>query len=225
MKEVRIKPGEYMPKRRGPNDFFKAIALVIASMLIAALVVTCLWLGPEITLPTKGEQRVNSKSTTLTSTMLETSGRKFDVPTTAEIPNGKTEANEINTTNLSGPLFDYDLEDCHISYIKYELSTDYEGDPCLILYYTYTNKSDEINGVMDSSLYLRAYQNGVQCDYATISVEIENQAIRNYTKSVMPGMSLEIAESFEISDENDITFVLSDLYSNYQSETAVLSLK
>lgn len=76
MKEVRVKPGEYMPKRRGPDNFFKAIALGIAGVLIAILVITCLWLEPEISFHAKNGHRADSETqyaTDMASKVINTS--------------------------------------------------------------------------------------------------------------------------------------------------------
>lgn len=113
---------------------------------------------------------------------------------------------------IQAPLFDYDIEDCHATYVKHEISTDYEGNPCVIIYYNYTNKKDEERSAMGNSCYIEAYQNGVECDHATISYSVKNQAIENHYKSVLPGTTIEVAEAFKISDDSDITLILKDIF-------------
>jgi hypothetical protein len=39
---------------------------------------------------------------------------------------------------MQAPLFDFDINDSHIKYTKHELSTDYEGNACVIVYYDFT---------------------------------------------------------------------------------------
>ena len=129
---------------------------------------------------------------------------------------------------VQAPLFDFDLDDCHVTYTKHELSTDYEGNPCVIVYYNFTNKSDKAQSAMASGAYIEAYQNGIECDRSTISSADNNADINNHYKSIMPGITLNVAESFKISDTSAITLTLTDLWNwgaDRKTATAVLNLK
>lgn len=129
---------------------------------------------------------------------------------------------------VQAPLFDFDLNDCHVTYIKHELSTDYNGDPCVIVYYNFTNKSDKAQSAMASGAYIKAYQNGVECDRAIVSSSVNNTAINNHYKNVMPGITLNVAEAFSISDSSPITLTLEDLWdwsANKKATTAVLNIQ
>ncbi|WP_349947302.1 DUF5067 domain-containing protein [Lacrimispora sp. BS-2] len=128
---------------------------------------------------------------------------------------------------MQAPLFDFDINDSHVKYTKHELSTDYEGNACVIVYYDFTNKSDKALSAMGSGSYIKAYQNGIECDRAYPSSS-ENKAIDNHYKNIMPGVTLNVAEAFKISDKSDITLTLSDLWdwsSNKKTATAILNLK
>jgi len=127
---------------------------------------------------------------------------------------------------VQAPLFDFDINDSHVIYTKHELSTDYEGNACIIVYYDFTNKSDKALSAMGSGSYIKAYQNGVECDRAYPSSS-ENKAIDNHYKNIMPGVTLNVAEAFKISDKSDITLTLSDLWdwsSNKKTATTILSI-
>lgn len=127
---------------------------------------------------------------------------------------------------VQAPLFDFDISDSHVKYTKHEISTDYEGNACVIVYYDYTNKSNEAKSAMGSGSYITAYQNGIECDRATVSSS-NNKAIDNHYKNVMPGITLNVAEAFKISDKSDVTLILQDLWdwsSNKKTSKAILKL-
>lgn len=129
---------------------------------------------------------------------------------------------------VQAPLFDFDLNDCHVTYTKHELSTDYNGDPCVIVNYNFTNKSDKAQSAMASGAYIKAYQNGIECDRAIVSSSVNNAAINNHYKNVMPGITLNVAEAFSISDSSPITLTLEDLWdwsANKKVTTAVLNIQ
>lgn len=144
----------------------------------------------------------------------------------ATTPDGKQVG--ADGTLVQAPLFDFDLGDCHVTYTKHELSTDYEGNPCLIVYYNFTNKSDKSQSAMASGAYIKAYQNGIECDRATISSADNNAAINNHYKSIMPGITLNVAEAFNISDTSAITLTLTDLWNwgaDRKTATTVLNIQ
>ncbi|WAJ24016.1 DUF5067 domain-containing protein [Lacrimispora xylanolytica] len=112
---------------------------------------------------------------------------------------------------IQAPLFDFAIKDSQVRYTKHEISTDYEGNACVIVYYDFTNKSDKELSAMGSGSYIKAYQNGIECDRAYLP-SAENKAINNRTKNVMPGITLNVAEAFKISDKSDIILTLEDLW-------------
>lgn len=112
---------------------------------------------------------------------------------------------------IQAPLFDFVSKDSQVKYTKHELSTDYEGNVCVVVYYDFTNKSDKELSAMGSGSYIKAYQNGIECDRAYLS-SAENKSINNRSKNVMPGVTLNVAEAFKISDKSDIILTLEDLW-------------
>lgn len=124
---------------------------------------------------------------------------------------------------IPAPLFDYDLPDCHVTYTKHEIAKDHNGDPCLILYYNYTNKSAEAKSAMGNTCYIEAYQHGVECDYGYLSYDDDNQATENHYKSVLTGTTIEVAEVYKITDTSDVTLILSDLF-DWKGESPTLTV-
>ena len=125
--------------------------------------------------------------------------------TNTTTPDGK----QVNSNGeLVSSLFDLNLSKCHVTYLKYEISTDSDGVPCLILYYNFTNTSSE-SQIVPFVTYIKAYQNGKECDLAFLK-EI-NQELENYGTSILPNTTLTIAETFKISDKSPVTLYIYDM--------------
>lgn len=120
-------------------------------------------------------------------------------------------------------IINFDGDGYNVTYVKHETGTDYEGNPCLYYYYTFTNNGEENASPMSSS-YIQCFQNGVQCETA-ITME-SNDSIDNYMLEVQPGGSLEVCEVFTISDTSDVTIEASDLVSfDDAKDTQVITLE
>jgi hypothetical protein len=143
--------------------------------------------------------------------------------TNTSTPDGKQVG--ADGSMVQAPLFDFDISDSHVKYTKHEISTDYDGNACVIVYYGFTNKANEAQSALGSGSYITAYQNGIECDSTIASSS--NNAIDNYYKNVMPGITLNVAEAFKISDKSDVTLILEELWdwsSNKKTSKAILNL-
>ncbi len=65
-------------------------------------------------------------------------------------------------------MIDFNMGKYIVKYTGHAIGTDYEGTPCLIVYYDFTNNSDEITSAQMSA-YIRVFQNGVQCESAILN--------------------------------------------------------
>lgn len=129
---------------------------------------------------------------------------------------------------IPAPLFELDTEKWHVKYTGYELSTDYEGKACIIVYYDYTNKDTEPKSAMASLIGIGAYQNGIQSKGAVISSSDENESINNEYKKVMSGATLNAGKAFLLSDKSPITFIVDEPFNwddNAKSVTATLNIE
>lgn len=107
-------------------------------------------------------------------------------------------------------MINLDTGEYIIKYTGHAVGTDYEGNPCLLVYYDFTNNSDKNTSALASS-YIRTFQNGVECGSAFFSQE--NEAIDNYSKDIQPGVTINVAQSFKISDMSDATIEASEFLS------------
>ena len=124
--------------------------------------------------------------------------------TTTEAP-ATTEAPETETADDG--IIDFEASDHAIKYLKHEFGTDYDGNKCLLYYFTYTNVSND-NSSAAASVMLQCFQNGIECDMT--GLEEENNEISNYYRDVQPGTSVDVCAVFKLQDDSEITMEDSD---------------
>lgn len=160
----------------------------------------------------------SSGGTTETTNQTETSAQSESSDQTDD----QSEETESANSEDDG-VINFDGTGYNVTFTRYETGTDYEGNPCLLYYYTFTNTGDENLSPM-SATYFQCFQNGTQCDTATISDE--NEAVNNYMKDVQPGGSFEVCETFALTDTSDVTIEVSDFMSlSDAKDTQVIKLQ
>ncbi len=111
----------------------------------------------------------------------------------------------------------------NITLTRTETGSDYEGNPCVYVYYTFTNTGEQ-NLSPAAVSYLQVFQNGVSCERA-ITSEINDQ-MNNYSNEVQPGGSSEACEVFSLTDMSDITVEISDFLSaSGEKDSQVIQLQ
>ncbi len=168
------------------------------------------------TYPANGWQDVNGKQYFFNS-----SGYLLTNTTT---PDGKQV--DANGYIIPAPLFDLDLDDSHVRYVRYELSTALYNNPCIIIYYDYTNLSDKNQSVAGSIFYMSVIQNHEDRGIDTLSRNVDE--IDNFYKSIAPGATITVAEVFSLVDRSPVTLKFEKLYSLKDCRpigTAVLNLE
>ena len=155
-----------------------------------------------------GESSAPVEPTTAVPTVESTAAPETELETEAE-----TEA------DLSAP-FIFETDDYSVEYVKHEVGKDYEGNPCVLVYYNFTNKGEEATSAMIKT-YIQAFQNGIECD--TAIVMDENEAVSNYQKDIQKGITLEVCHAFSIKDMSDVKLEVSEVISfdNKKSEQII----
>lgn len=87
------------------------------------------------------------------------------------------------------------------------LGTDYQGNPAVIVTYTWTNNSDKATSFA-VALHAQCFQDGVQCDTA-IAGDIDS----NYMTDVKPGASTTVQQAYAVSGTSDVTIEVTELIS------------
>ena len=88
------------------------------------------------------------------------------------------------------------------------VTTDYEGNPALVVNYTWTNNSDEATSfavAFDET----CFQNGVEREMAIVS-DVDTS---NYMNEVQPGSTAEVTLCYELEDESEVTVEVRELFS------------
>ncbi len=109
-----------------------------------------------------------------------------------------------------------------IHYTQHKIEKDFSGEPCLLLYYDYTNNSNVASSAM-VDVNIQAYQNGKVCNAAI--PEKNNAAIDNFMKEVGPGETVNVCQVFTISGKEDVTLQASETFRFNNGKTASQILK
>lgn len=104
-------------------------------------------------------------------------------------------------------IIDFECDTFKVTYTRHEVGTDWEGNPCLIYYFNFTNKSDEATSAIVAS-YFQCFQNGVECE--TTFLEGENEEYNNSSKDVQKDVTIEVCEIFKLEDASEVTIEASD---------------
>lgn len=104
-------------------------------------------------------------------------------------------------------IIDFECDSFKITYTRHEVSTDWEGNPCLIYYFNFTNKGDEATSAMVTS-YIQCFQNGVECETAIL--DGDNEAYDNYSKDIQKDVTIEACNVFKLDGTSEVTLEASD---------------
>lgn len=111
----------------------------------------------------------------------------------AEITQEKIIAKEKKKS--SNKSFTYN--DLYVKFVEAKIEDDYSGEECLVLYFDYTNNSDENESFL-YSFTVRAFQNGVELDNSYFHV---NDETKNKEREIQPGTSVRVATNFAIGED------------------------
>lgn len=105
------------------------------------------------------------------------------------------EASTDDTLNLTTDKFT-------IKYTKHVITKDFAGNPCIMVYYDYTNNESTASSAM-VDVSLKAYQHGEACEAAI--PENNDDAIDHFTAEIQPGQTVNVCQAFTLTDESDVT--------------------
>ena len=89
------------------------------------------------------------------------------------------------------------------------VTEDYEGNPAVIVDYTFTNNSDEATSFA-VACSPKVFQNGVQLETAVVTGE---DLGNGYMAEIKPGASTQARLAYSLSDQSDITVEVEELFS------------
>lgn len=125
------------------------------------------------------------------------------------------EASAEDTLNLTTEKFT-------IKYTKHTITKDFAGNPCIMVYYDYTNNESTASSAM-VDVSLKAYQHGEVCEAAI--PENNDDAIDHFTAEIQPGQTVNVCQAFTLTDESDVTVQAQEAFSFDEDATAKQILK
>ena len=142
--------------------------------------------------------------------------------------NNDNQSNSVENSNItvreneSNPqIIDMDFDTFHLKYVSHEVSADYDGNPCVIIYYDFTNNDDEPQSAL-LAVYSQVFQNGIECDLAYIH---DNEYTSNESKDVQKGTTIRVGSAYSISDMSDVDVIVKESFSfNDKSDKMTLKL-
>lgn len=118
-----------------------------------------------------------------------------------------TESEENNNVAADDGIIDFEGDAFKVTYTKHETGEDWEGKPCLIYYFEFTNNGEEATSAMVTS-YLQCFQNGIECETTFLADTLAEED--NYMKDIQPGVTLEVCQIFLLEDNSEVTIEASD---------------
>lgn len=165
-----------------------AIAGLICSLVGIALFIVI------VIIVNRGNSDKTTNSTTASAaqeTVAEVEKLNTPEPTAEPTP---TEAPTPEPT--PEPVTQFEYEGMTVKYLRHEVMTDSVGQKVLVVYYDFTNNSDE-NQTFDYAFSDKCFQNGVEVEH---SYWHANEESKNSGKEIKPGTTLEVASSFVLGD-------------------------
>ena len=125
------------------------------------------------------------------------------------------EASESDTLDLTTDKFT-------IKYKKHTVTKDFAGNPCVMIYYDYTNRASGTSSAM-VDVSMKAYQHGEVCDAAI--PETNDDAIDHFTAEIQSGQTVTVCQAFSLKDESDVTIQVQEAFSMDYDTTSKQILK
>ncbi|WP_165044233.1 DUF5067 domain-containing protein [Adlercreutzia sp. ZJ138] len=171
-------------KRRGK-------ALSIAALIVSALAVVVV-LASQSFYSAAIDEAFNSGATD-----------SAPAESTNDASGGSSEATEAQKDDAASAEVPYvvSIDNC-------ELTTDYQGNPAIVVTYTWTNNSENAQA-FDVAIDDKAFQNGVQLDFAVVD-GMDASASWNEVK---PGSTNTVQQAFLLDDQSDVTIECTELFS------------
>ena len=122
---------------------------------------------------------------------------------------GTNDQGSQNVNSSQGNLGNYnvDINDCRVA-------QDYEGNPVIIIKYTFKNVADDDTASFDWSISDKAYQNGVELEKAYTLDDSANYNSENKSTNIKMGASIEVEVAYELRDTTaDVEVELEELIS------------
>ena len=128
-------------------------------------------------------------------TVAESEQQEAEVATKA----GKESEVKETESETEEPTTEFTYGKMTVKYLRHEITENEMGENVLIVYYEFTNNSND-NQAFIYSFSDTCFQNGVQLDDSLFHA---NEQTRNADREIQPGATIEVASAFDIGDSRD----------------------
>lgn len=112
-------------------------------------------------------------------------------------------ASDTDSTQTGGSSIDITTDKFSVRFKQFAVSNDYGGNPCLMIYYDYTNSGDSQSSAF-VDFTLQASQNGESLEGTY--PEANDTAVDNYMTTIDPGKTVTVCQVFLLKDTtSDVT--------------------
>ena len=125
----------------------------------------------------------------------ESEQQEVEVATKAE---KESEVKETES-ETEEPTTEFTYGKMTVKYLRHEITENEMGENVLIVYYEFTNNSND-NQAFIYSFSDNCFQNGVQLDDSLFHA---NEQTRNADREIQPGATIEVASAFDLGDSRD----------------------
>ena len=128
-------------------------------------------------------------------TVTESEQQEVEVATKA----GKESEVKETESETEEPTTEFTYGKMTVKYLRHEITENEMGENVLIVYYEFTNNSND-NQAFIYSFSDTCFQNGVQLDDSMFHA---NEQTRNADREIQPGATIEVASAFDLGDSRD----------------------
>ena len=123
--------------------------------------------------------------------------------TTTDSSSTDAESTGSDSTQATGASIDITTDKFSVRFKQFAISNDYGGNPCLMIYYDYTNSGDSQSSAF-VDFTLQASQNGESLEGTY--PEANDDAVDNYMNTIDPGKTVTVCQVFLLKDTtSDVT--------------------
>lgn len=110
----------------------------------------------------------------------------------------KSQDAQKSDSPLDDDIIDVDISDCHVKYIKHEVTENMSGDKCVAIYYEFTNNSDSSKSFI-YTITDKCFQDGVELETSLFHVNDESH---DSDVEIKPGKTVTVCSGFVLRDKS-----------------------
>lgn len=126
-----------------------------------------------------------------------------DAPAKEEAGGGETQP--AQKEEAPAAKYAVSIDDC-------ATTSDYQGNPALVVTYTWTNNSDD-DAMFSVAIRDKVFQNGVELDFAVISSSDGSFDTGASMKDIKPGATQTVQKAYLLEDQSDVTIECEESFS------------